>query len=162
MASTNLRASIEATFRSLLGAYKEGGETQDTSVINRDLTPDCTRHLLPKSMLEDLGAPTDWVIDNAEYERQFASDLKTGRTTHMEINNLIIDTETRKAAATTVTDVTYHDGEVIRIEHSWIISFNEDGSKATKLVEFVDIIGVRKMVAKAGGGTPTALTDSTA
>lgn len=152
MASTTLRATIEATFRSLFAAYMDGADQNDPSIINRDLTPECTRHLLPASMLADIGAPAGWVIDNAEYERQFAHDLKTGRVTRMEISNLIVDTETRKAAAMTSTDMTYKDGEVIPIEHSWIIEFNEDGSKATKIVEFCDIVGVRKMVAKAGLG----------
>lgn len=147
--SASLRKAIETTTRGFIAAYKDGAEEDNPAIINRNVADGCTRHLLPASLLKALGAPPDFVIDNAEYERLFAQDLEVGGVQRSDISNLTIDVEARKAAATTVTDMVCKDEETIIMEHSWFLSFNEDGSKVAKVVEFCDAESVHRLMAKS-------------
>lgn len=150
MSSTKeLRIAIEHTTRQFLGAYKDCGEANDPSIINRDVTEDCERHFLPTGVMALVGAPTVVKLNNAAYEAAVAQDMTKSVVTGTRISNLVIDTEACKAAATTVTDVKFHDGEVVAMEHSWVLDFNDDGSKVRKVVEFCDMDGVRRMVEKS-------------
>jgi hypothetical protein len=151
-----IRSTIEATIRDFIGAYKDGAAQNDPSIINRNVAAQCTRHLLPASLVQALGAPADFVIDNEEYQRLFANDLKVGGVQRCTLSNLVIDVTARKAAATTVADMVCKDGETIVMEHSWFLDFSEDGSKVTKVVEFCDPDGVHKLMAKIGGETAPA------
>ncbi|KAM0424507.1 hypothetical protein ACHAPT_010221 [Fusarium lateritium] len=154
--SAGIRKAIEATTRGFIAAYKDGAIENDPAIINRNVDPSCTRHLLPASLLKALGAPLDYVIGNDEYEKLFAQDLEVGGVERSDISNLTIDVEARKAAAATVTDMVCKDGETIVMEHSWFLSFNEDGSKVTKVVEFCDAESVHRLMAKSKGGAPKA------
>ncbi|KAJ3530483.1 hypothetical protein NM208_g9312 [Fusarium decemcellulare] len=133
MSSTaEIRKTIEASLRHFILAYKDAAEQNDASLVNRNTTPDCTRHLLPVSLCTSLGAPADFVIDNAEYERLTAEDLLIGG-----------------ASCMTSSDMVFHDGEVLVMEHTWALDFTEDGSKVKKVVEFCDQDSVHKLMAKA-------------
>ncbi|KAH7118590.1 hypothetical protein B0J13DRAFT_569432 [Dactylonectria estremocensis] len=146
----DLKKTIEETLRAFILSYKDGAEQNDPAIINRNTTADCTRHLLPASLAKALGAPADFVIDNAEYQRLFASDLKVGGVQKSVISNLTIDAEAKKAAASTVSDMVFKDGEVLVMEHSWFLDFTDDGSKVKKAVEFCDSDSVHKLMAKVG------------
>ncbi|CEI62438.1 hypothetical protein FVEN_g4981 [Fusarium venenatum] len=144
-----LRMAIEQTTRQFLGAYKDCGEANDPSIINRDVTEDCKRHFLPAGVMALVGAPEVVTLNNEAYEAAVAQDMRKSLVTGTRIANLVIDTEAHKAAATTITDVKFHDGEVVGMEHSWVLDFNEDGSKVSNVVEFCDMDGVRRMVEKS-------------
>ncbi|RGP80707.1 hypothetical protein FLONG3_1182 [Fusarium longipes] len=144
--SKDVRTAIEQTTRQFLAAYQDAGEAKDPSIINRDVTDDCKRYFLPAGIMTLFGTSPGTAIDNAAYEAAMAKDMTKGSVTRTDIANLAIDTETRKAAATTMTDMKFHDGEVLVMEHSWVLEFNEDGSKVSKVVEFCDIDGVRRLV----------------
>ncbi|KIL94230.1 hypothetical protein FAVG1_02792 [Fusarium avenaceum] len=146
--SQELRSAIEHTTRQFLGAYKDAGEKNDPAIINRDVTDSCKRYFLPAGVLELYGAPADSALDNAAYEQGMAKDLEKGRVTRTQVFNLAVDTESRKSAATTITDMTFKDGDSVVMEHSWVLDFNEDGSKVSNVVEFCDMDGLRKMFAK--------------
>jgi len=49
-ASMSLRQRMEATARAFLCAYEEGSVQNDASIINHNVTADCTRYLLPASV----------------------------------------------------------------------------------------------------------------
>ncbi|KAF9874095.1 hypothetical protein CkaCkLH20_08467 [Colletotrichum karsti] len=117
--STTIRERIEATARAFLSAYEEGGAQGDASIINRDVTADCSRYLLPASEL-------------------FAKDIKVLKFTNNVMANLIIDTEARRAAFTSIAEVHSVGGETYPAELAWYLYFNEDGSKVKKVVEFCD------------------------
>ncbi|KAJ4251371.1 hypothetical protein NW762_011352 [Fusarium torreyae] len=144
----DLRKTIERTTRSFLDAYKEVGEKNDPTIINRDVTGDCKRYFLPASAVEFLGLPPGYACDNAAYEAGMARDIKKGIVKRTVISNLTIDTEARKSAVTSISDMVFKDGETISMEHSWVFDFNEDGSKITNVIEFCDLDSLRKMVGK--------------
>lgn len=64
------------------------------------------------------------------------------------MENLTIDTEAKRAAATTKSDMVFKDGETLVMEHAWILDFSEDGGKVIRVVEFCDQLATRRMVGK--------------
>ncbi|RFN54970.1 hypothetical protein FIE12Z_817 [Fusarium flagelliforme] len=146
--SNDVRSAIEKTTRQFLNAYIDVTEANDPSIINRDVTEDCKRHFLPKGVMELFGAPNGGPLDNATYEAALTRDMAKSRFTKTEMRNLAIDTEIRKAAMTSITQIKYHDGETHELEHSWILDFNEDGTKVSNVVEFCDMDTLRRMVGR--------------
>ena len=148
MASGDLRKAMEATARDFFDSYQAGTVQNDPSLVNRSVSPDCKRHLLPKSMLKAAGIPVEFAFDNETYQNEFTKDLKLGSVGEHDVANLVIDVEARKLAATTTTQIHYKVGEKERLtlEFSWFFNFNEDGSKITKVVEFTDSNAVQKML----------------
>ncbi|OJJ70112.1 hypothetical protein ASPBRDRAFT_130277 [Aspergillus brasiliensis CBS 101740] len=147
--SMNLRLCIEATARAFLSAYEEGSVRNDASIINRNVTADCTRYLLPSSVPHAFGLPADFFFDTAKYQETFAKDIKVLKFTNNIMANLIIDTEARRAAFTSVAEVHANNGETYRAEIAWFLYFNEDGSKVKRVVEFCDKDVILRMATTA-------------
>ncbi|RBR20340.1 uncharacterized protein FIESC28_05304 [Fusarium coffeatum] len=147
-APNDVRSAIENTAIQFLSAYKDVGEANDPSIINRDVTEDCKRHFLPKGVMELFGAPNGGPCDNATYEAALTRDMARSRFTKTDIANLVIDTEARKAAMTSITQIKYHNGDTHEMEHSWVLDFNEDGTKVSNVIEFCDMDTLRRMVGK--------------
>ncbi|KAF0644643.1 hypothetical protein FPSE5266_01891 [Fusarium pseudograminearum] len=148
-ANSNIRKNIEETVNSFLSSYEDGRVQNDTSIINRDVTPECTRQLLPASLLKALGAPESVVFSNDQYEKLYADDLAVGGVYNTVTKNLVIDAEARRAAVTSKSDFKYKDGDSLVVEFSWTLNFNEDGTKIDKVIEFADADAVKRMAAKA-------------
>jgi hypothetical protein len=140
-----LRERVEATARAFLSAYEEGGAQNDASIINRDVTADCTRHLLPAAVPQAFGLPADFFFDTTNYQETFAKDIKVFKFRNNIMANLVIDTEARRAAFTSIADVHPNSGESYSAELAWFLYFNEDGSKVKKVVEFCDKGVILKM-----------------
>lgn len=136
--SMNLRQRMEATAGAFLSAYEEGGVQNDASIINRNVTADCTRYLLPASVPQAFGLPADFFFDTAKYQEAFAKDIKVLKFKNNIMANLIIDTEAHRAAFTSIAEVQANNGETYPAELAWFLYFNEDGSKVKKVVEFCD------------------------
>ncbi|KAF2847202.1 hypothetical protein T440DRAFT_471303 [Plenodomus tracheiphilus IPT5] len=136
--STTLRTRIETTARAFLSAFEESGTQNNPSIINRGVTADCTRHLLPASVPKAFGLPTDFAFDNATYLGAFTKDLKVLKFKNNVISNLVIDTEARRASFTSNAEVHVNGGESYSGEQAWFLYVNEDGSKVEKVVEFCD------------------------
>lgn len=145
-ASTNLRERIEATARAFLSAYEEGAEQNDASIINRDVTEDCSRYLLPASVPQAFGLSPDFFFDTTKYQETFAKDIEVLKFRNNNISNLVIDAEARRAAFTSIADVhVVNSGESYPAELAWYLYFNDDGSKVQKVVEFCDKDVILKM-----------------
>ncbi|QGI70598.1 hypothetical protein CEK27_002927 [Fusarium fujikuroi] len=147
-----LRDAIGNTTRQFLAAYKEAGEQNNPAIINRDVTDSCKRYFKPAGVLQLFGSPPEDCLSNADYEAAMALDLEKYVVTYSDVSDLTIDTKARKSAATTVTGMKYKNGEEDVIEHSWVLDFNEDGSKVTKVIEFCDMDGLRRMFVKVYSG----------
>lgn len=136
--SSDLRRRIETTTRAFLSAFEEGSTEQDASIINRDVTADCTRHMHPASVPQTFGLPADFVFDTTTFQAAFAKDIKVLRFESNVISNLVIDTEARSAAFTSIARVRPIKGDEYECEQAWFLYFVEDGSKVRKVVEFCD------------------------
>jgi hypothetical protein len=146
ISTSNLREQIEATARAFLSAFEEGAAQDDASIINRDVTEDCTRHLLPASVTKAFGMAVDTVIDTPTFQDLFRNDIKVLNFKDNIMSNLIIDTEARRAAFTAAAEVyVRRSGETYSSEGAWFLYFNEDGSKVKKVVEFCDKDALLKM-----------------
>lgn len=139
MASTsNLRQRIETTTRAFLSAFEEGSTQQDASIINREVTADCTRHMHPASVPQAFGLPADFAFDTAAFQAAFAKDIKVLRFESNIISNLMIDTESLSAAFTSIAKVVPNIGEAYEVEQAWFLYLTADGLKVKKVVEFCD------------------------
>lgn len=136
--SSSPREQIEATTRAFLSAFEESGVRNDASIINRDVTADCTRHLLPASVPTAFGLPKDFFFDTLKYLETFSKDIKVLKFRNNVISNLVIDPEARRASFTSIAEVHANTGESYAAEQAWFLYFNEDGSKVKKVVEFCD------------------------
>ncbi|KEY66067.1 hypothetical protein S7711_08885 [Stachybotrys chartarum IBT 7711] len=143
--STTTRERLEATSRAFLSAFEEGGAQNDPSIINRDVTADCRRHMLPASIYEAFGLPADFAFDTTKFQETFAKDLKVMKFKNNLMSNLVIDTEARRAAFTSIAEVHPHNGKTYQVEQAWVLYFNEDGSKVNKVIEFCDKEAILKM-----------------
>lgn len=136
---------MEATARDFLAAFDDGSAEGDASIINRNVTVDCTRHMLPASVPQAFGLPTDVVFDTTKFQEVFARDIKVMKFRNSMIANLVIDTEARRAAFTSIAEVHPNSGESYSAEQSWYLYFTDDGSKVKKVVEFCDKDAILKM-----------------
>ncbi|KAH6690374.1 hypothetical protein F5X68DRAFT_253278 [Plectosphaerella plurivora] len=144
MAST-LRQRIEATTRSFLATFEDGAKG-DASVINRDVTEDCKRYLLPASVPRAFNLPEDFAFDPKAFQGTYENDLKVLKFNSNVIANLVIDTEALRAAFTSLAEVeVLATGETYPVEQSWYLYFTEDGSKVNKVIEFCDKDALVKM-----------------
>ncbi|KAJ4991872.1 hypothetical protein SVAN01_02722 [Stagonosporopsis vannaccii] len=143
--ATNLRERMETTARAFLSAFEEGSAEDNPSLINRDVTADCTRHMLPASVLEAVSLPTDFTFNTTQFQELFAKDIKVLQFKNNTISNLVIDTEAGRAAFTSIAEVHPKKGEWYNAEQAWFLYFNEDGSKVKKVVEFCDKDTILKM-----------------
>ncbi|KAF5677555.1 hypothetical protein FHETE_1606 [Fusarium heterosporum] len=152
MSSRDLRGAIEATTRQFFAAYVESGERNDPAVINRDVDAKCRRFYRPISLCDWFGVSPDWSHDNEAYQAGMVANLKQGAIKTLDIYNLTIDVYIRRAAATTVSNMEFKDGEKLVMEHAWTLDFNDDGSKVVRVVEFCDQIATRRMTSKIHPG----------
>ncbi|KAI1040680.1 hypothetical protein LB505_012223 [Fusarium chuoi] len=148
-ANSDLRKQIETTVNSFLASYEDGRKAKDPTVINRDVTPDCTRQLLPASLCKALGLPEEFLIPNDIYEKLYADDLSLGGVHNTVSKHLTIDVEARRAAVESSGDIIYHHGETLHLEFSWIFYLTGDGTKISRVIEFADSMAVLKMAAIA-------------
>ncbi|GKT47483.1 uncharacterized protein ColSpa_07664 [Colletotrichum spaethianum] len=153
--SFDIRKSIKATAEAFLASYEDGAAQNDPAIINRNVTPDCTRHLLPSSVPGALGLPADFSIDNTTFQDVFAKDIQFLKFRNGVISNLVIDTEARRAAFTAVSEVAVvNSEESYPFECSFTLYFNEDGSRVRKVIEFLDKDGTVKMANTSNGSLP--------
>jgi hypothetical protein len=94
--------------------------------------------MLPASILQAFSLPPSFAFSTSAFQQVFSKDIKVLLFKNNIISNLVIDTEVRRAAFTSVAEVHTNGGEVYSAEQAWILSFNEDGSKVEKVVEFCD------------------------
>ncbi|KAJ4258271.1 hypothetical protein NW762_008420 [Fusarium torreyae] len=147
-AKQDLRRKIEATVASFFAAYEDGKAQNNPSLINRDVTKDCLRYLLPDSFRKSLGLPQDFAMSNEIYEQNYINDLKIGGVHNTVSSDLTIDLDARKAALTTKSDMIFNEGDTLALEFAWFFDFTEDGSKIKKVMEFVNPDAVRAMEAR--------------
>jgi hypothetical protein len=144
--TSSLREQIGATSRAFLASFEDGAALNDASIINRDVTENCTRLLLPESVPKAFGMPVDVTFDTAAFQSLFGNDIKVLCFKDNVISNLIVDTEARSAAFTAKAWVEVRSsGEKYSSEGAWFLYLNDDGSKVKKVVEFCDKDAIMKM-----------------
>jgi len=129
-----MRETIEVFFK----GYIEATNTRDPSSVSTVLSPECMRALAPPSFLEAVGVPRDISISVEHYEAQYAKEIHVFSIRGYDIRNLTVDVPSRKCAAWTIYKGDISDGSDLEMQITWFLDFNEDGTKITHIVEFVD------------------------
>ncbi|KAK0708443.1 hypothetical protein B0H67DRAFT_648504 [Lasiosphaeris hirsuta] len=139
MATDTLHQAMSQTLDRFLHSYLHASEHNDASYVSAGLTPDCERHIKPASFLTGLGAPADLTFAPQAYQDIFSGEMSFAQTKSVQISDVTIDTASRKAAATVVyVNEFVDDGERVTMEFAFFLSFTEDGSQITKILEWVD------------------------
>ncbi|KAK7219818.1 hypothetical protein V2G26_007821 [Clonostachys chloroleuca] len=141
-----IKRAIEATMRDFFLSYEDSSAANSTSPLSRTLTPDCSRTMLPESFFKARGPGN--ALNNAEYEQVLVGDITVARMKRHAMSNVVIDSESRKSAATSVLDLEFKDGDATSMELTWFFDFNEDGSAIKRVVEFVDPFALLKLMEK--------------
>jgi hypothetical protein len=136
-----LRQTIEQTMHKFLHAFVDVSNANDARLIPSMLDPSCTRLIRPTSLLTRLGAPVDFAFDVAMYEKTIAGGMTAFRSKSVEIADVVIDSIAKNAAASTVNVNQLTDGREFPLQFSWHVSFTEDGTKVTKIIQWCDAIG---------------------
>ena len=121
LALVDLRKTMEVTAGEFFSSYQAAALKNDASLVNRSVTPDCKRYLLPQSMHRDQGIPLDLAIDNETYQSEFAKDLAIGSVQRHKVANLVVDVEARRLAATIIAHMLFKVGEeeTLVLEFPW-------------------------------------------
>ncbi|KAJ4269879.1 hypothetical protein NW762_001548 [Fusarium torreyae] len=130
--NNELKERIEATVKSYITCFIDARAQNDTSLVNRNTAPDCTRQMLPSPLR---GGAT---MTNDDYEKVIAHGLQLGGMYGHNATDLVIDVGNRKVAVTTVANFVFKNGDKVAMDFAWFLHLNDDGSKITKIVEFVD------------------------
>ncbi|KAF5709921.1 hypothetical protein FMUND_9765 [Fusarium mundagurra] len=130
--TNDIKSVIEATVKSYLASFIDARTQSNPSLVNRNVTSDCKRSMLPST----LGG--GFTMTNDQYLHVFTEGLQVGGMHKNTISDLIIDVEARKAAVTTVAELVFNNGEELKLDFSWFLHFNEDGDKICNIAEFVD------------------------
>lgn len=144
--SSTLRQRIEATSRSFLATFEDGAAQNDASIVNREVTDDCLRYMLPASVPRTFNLPEGFAFDPKAFQGTFENDLKVLKFNSNVMANLVIDTEALCSAFTSIAEVqALATGETYPVEQSWYLYFTEDGSKVNMVIEFCDKDALVKM-----------------
>jgi hypothetical protein len=101
--------------------------------------------MLPASIPQAFELPPGFSFDKTTFQGLFAKDIKVFKFGNNIMSNLVIDTEARRAAFTSLADVHTHHGDSYIVEQAWILYSNEDGSKIRKVVDFCDKDAILRM-----------------
>lgn len=148
--TTMLRAAMDTTLRAFLNSYPLASSTANPKLLSTHLSPACLRHVYPASFLPKLGAPPDMTMDIESYAARFSGEMLASKCKRVDdISDVVIDTETRTAAARAKFTNEYTDnGEEVSLEFGWWFEFEEDGKKISKIKEFLDTIVIEAYQAR--------------
>ncbi|KAI1105756.1 hypothetical protein F4804DRAFT_303433 [Jackrogersella minutella] len=143
--TAELYAVMEATLMEFLENYLIAVRTKDVSSLSATLTPECTRHLKPANFVT--AYPFIKAVEtNADYEARMAPELALMEDTHHKVLNYVVDPVRRTASAYSEHWTKLANQEPTSIEICWYVDFTEDGSKISRIVEFIDTAAATRMV----------------
>lgn len=135
---STIRNSIEQNTTEFISCYETAAKTNDPNSISVHLSSDCRRFLASRAFRESNGIPPGTSLSNADYQAAYQRQMPIWQVTSTEIFNLTIDVEGRKAAARTVDQGEFVDGEKLVLEFAWFLDFNDAGTEITKIMQYAD------------------------
>lgn len=138
----------QATIAHITG-YETSGKTNDANSISAHLAPDCRRTFASRAFIESSGMPPGTALTNEQYQTEWAKQMPIWTVMTTEISNLTIDAGRRTAAARVKSDGEFIDGTKQQVEFAWFLDFNDDGTKITHIVQYVDPVASKEFTTKA-------------
>lgn len=134
----DLYSQMSETSKAFVLSHLEAYLERDTSILSRNLVPDAHRRVCPATFEQEF-RPDGW--NNPEYEETLAHSFPAFKGMKLEINDVMVDTEKRRATVHSSHMWTVSTaGQLwdMPMEFIWILDFNKEGDKVTKILEFVD------------------------
>lgn len=142
----NFRAVLQKTADAFVENNTLGVKNKDTSLFSAILTEDCVRMYRPLSFTERYPQFFKTHITNADYEAQMKMELQTMHEVSQKVTRTVIDSTERRATIWTEQTITTPDKSQRKVEVIWDLDFTEDGSKVSRIMEFVDTYESTKML----------------
>ncbi|TGJ80816.1 hypothetical protein E0Z10_g7960 [Xylaria hypoxylon] len=143
----DLRATIESTVTQFLSGPARALAANDASVYLAALTEDCEHHLRPLAFVA-ANPPLKSVKSNEEQKAQLeAAFVTTEEFKHVNIRELVIDLEKRKASVLAEHHTKIIGAEANTLEITWFFDFTEDGKRISRVSEFIDTATAEKRLA---------------
>jgi hypothetical protein len=138
MASETVYRAIDDTIKAFLQSYGAAIASKDASVLSQTLSPDCVRGIAPLSFLKALNAEALGAESNAQYETRMAGELQLTESARTELREVVVDVVAKKASAHVAHYCKLMGKDEFLLEFVWFFQFTEDGSRITKISEFID------------------------
>ncbi|OTB02043.1 hypothetical protein M426DRAFT_25056 [Hypoxylon sp. CI-4A] len=140
-----LRIAMETTLTTFLENYHIAVRDKNASLLSAVLSPDCTRHLKPSSFVDAYpfikGAET-----NAEYKARMTPEIALMEETRAKILESAVDPANRTASARAEHWTKIANREPTTLEICWFLDFTDDGTKISRVVEFIDTAVATRMI----------------
>ncbi|KAI1125304.1 hypothetical protein F5Y10DRAFT_11438 [Nemania abortiva] len=133
----DIRPVIQKTIDTFVENNTLAVKKKDTTLLSSVLADGCIRMYRPLSFIRQYPQFFKPQITNAEYEAQMKSELLTIQDAAQNVTRTVIDT-TQRAATLWVEKTVYTAASSSTVEVVYDLSFTEDGSKISQVVEFVD------------------------
>ncbi|ETS87128.1 hypothetical protein PFICI_00956 [Pestalotiopsis fici W106-1] len=153
---SNLRETIENTIKTFGENNTLGVKTKDTSLFSSVLAENCIRQYRPFAFINRYPQFFKKEITNADYEAQMKVELQTMQEVVQDLTKTSIDEVQRTATIWTTQNVTTVDGTKRTVEVIWDLTFTEDGTRISQILEFVDTFESTKMLEQILAGASHA------
>ncbi|KAF3001566.1 hypothetical protein E8E14_000355 [Neopestalotiopsis sp. 37M] len=142
----DFRATLQKTIDAFIENNTNGVKTKDASLFSAILADDCVREYRPFSFINRYPQFFKKKISNADYEAQMKLELQSFEDTYQEVTKTTIDAHQRTATIWTTQHITMIDGTKRTVEMIWDLTFTEDGTRVSQILEFVDTFESTKML----------------
>ncbi|KAI0409842.1 hypothetical protein F4802DRAFT_542272 [Xylaria palmicola] len=133
----DLRPIIQETIDAFVENNTLAVKLKDTTLLSSVLSEHCIRMYRPFSFIQQYPQFFKPRITNADYEAQIKAELLTMRDVSQNVTRTVIDT-TQRAATLWIENTIHTAASSSTVEVVYDLSFTEDGSRITQVVEFVD------------------------
>ncbi|CAO2655477.1 Nn.00g105410.m01.CDS01 [Neocucurbitaria sp. VM-36] len=134
----DLYDQMAETSKSFVLSHLDAYLAQDTSILSRDLVPEAHRRIGPATF-EQKFHPNGW--SNVQYEESLVAKFRAFKGMKIQINNVTVDTKQQRASVHSSHIWTQSTAGQVwdwPMEFMWILDFNKEGDKVTKILQFVD------------------------
>jgi hypothetical protein len=143
----DLRATIESTVTKFLNGPAQALAANDASAFLAALTADCEHHLRPLAFVA-ANPQFKAVKSNEEQKALLQAVLATTEEfKQVDIRELAIDLEKRKASVLAEHHTKIIGAEANTLEVTWFLDFTEDGKRISRVSEFIDTATAEKRIA---------------
>ena len=149
---SSLYRNIHTTATSFIDSYKQAHATKSTGPLSSTTAPECRRYLAPSTIFA--AAPhlaNGWT--NEGYEEHMKAEIEQIWTkVDLRIKRTVIDEFEKKADVYVLSNCTSSDGKTWPFEFVFMLEVNEDGTKVTRVDEYIDTGLAAQFLAAMSGG----------
>ncbi|KAK5708447.1 hypothetical protein LTR97_000988 [Elasticomyces elasticus] len=134
----DLYERIHQTTTDFLDSYNQDKVSKDIKALSATLTLDCKRYYLPISIVSYAPALAAGST-NEQYEAQMQPEFsEVWDHWHSEVKDIVVDVRARKSVSDMITYMTTKKGKKYEFEMVFKLQLTDDGTKVSKVEEFVD------------------------